>query len=71
MFGRGRSRTNPVEAQAIVDEIAARLRDPATAEDSIGVVCFNIAQRDLILNLVEESDDPGIARAPHSRPTDW
>ncbi|MCL2091914.1 MAG: DUF4011 domain-containing protein [Micrococcales bacterium] len=63
VFGRGRSRTNPVEAQAIVDEIAARLRHPATAGDSIGVVCFNIAQRDLILNLVEESPDLGIQQA--------
>ncbi|GAA1799530.1 DUF4011 domain-containing protein [Planosporangium flavigriseum] len=56
-FDRGASRTNEVEARAVVEEIAARLRDPATAGDSIGVVTFNIQQRDLILNLLEESSD--------------
>jgi hypothetical protein len=57
VFDRGRSRTNEVEADAIVDEIRARLADPATAEDSLGVVCFNIQQRDLILNKLEDSAD--------------
>jgi hypothetical protein len=57
-FDRGRSRTNRVEAQLVVDEIRSRLRDPATAAESIGVVTFNIQQRDLILDLLESSDDP-------------
>ncbi|NJC72603.1 DUF4011 domain-containing protein [Planosporangium thailandense] len=56
-FDRGGTRTNEVEARAVVAEIAARLRDPATADDSIGVVTFNIQQRDLILNLLEDSSD--------------
>jgi len=62
-FARGAARTNEVEARAIVEEIAARLRDPATREESIGVVCFNIQQRDLILNLLEDSSDLLIQRA--------
>lgn len=57
VFGRGRDRTNPVEAQAIVDEILRRLYDPDTQGDSMGVVCFNIQQRDLILDLLENTDD--------------
>jgi Protein of unknown function (DUF4011)/AAA domain len=61
-FDRGRRRTNEVEARAVVAEIARRLHDPATADASIGVVTFNLQQRDLILNLLEESDDELIIR---------
>ncbi|MEV1288777.1 DUF4011 domain-containing protein [Micromonospora sp. NPDC049679] len=57
-YDRGGSRTNEVEARAILDEISRRLHDPATAAQSIGVVTFNIQQRDLILNLLEETPDP-------------
>jgi hypothetical protein len=57
-FDRSASRTNEVEARAIVAEISQRLRDPLTATDSIGVATFNIQQRDLILNLLEDSTDP-------------
>jgi hypothetical protein len=56
-FDRGASRTNEVEARAVVAEIASRLRDPVTEGDSIGVVTFNLQQRDLILNLLEDSSD--------------
>jgi len=62
-FARGAARTNEVEAKAIVDEIGARLRDPATKDESIGVVCFNIQQRDLILDKLEDSADVAIQRA--------
>ncbi|HEX7744893.1 MAG TPA: AAA domain-containing protein, partial [Micromonosporaceae bacterium] len=57
-FDRGGSRTNEIEARAILDEVVRRLHDPATAGQSIGVVTFNIQQRDLILNRLEESPDP-------------
>jgi len=56
-FDRGASRTNEVEAKAVVAEIAQRLRTPGSGH-SIGVVTFNIQQRDLILNLLEDSADP-------------
>ncbi|MCU7728882.1 AAA domain-containing protein [Actinoplanes sp. KI2] len=59
-YDRGGSRDNPREAQAIVAEIQRRVGDPATAGDSIGVVTLNIEQRDLILNLLETSPDPGV-----------
>lgn len=57
-YDRGGSRTNEVEARAILADITRRLHDPATAHHSVGVVTFNIQQRDLILNLLEESADP-------------
>ncbi|WP_433260923.1 DUF4011 domain-containing protein [Micromonospora vinacea] len=57
-YDRGGSRTNEVEARAILADITRRLHDPATASQSVGVVTFNIQQRDLILNLLEESPDP-------------
>ena len=67
-FARGAARTNEVEAQAIVAEIGARLRDPATRDESIGVVCFNIQQRDLILDKLEDSADVAIQRALTAEP---
>ncbi|MET8258208.1 DUF4011 domain-containing protein [Micromonospora sp. NPDC005205] len=57
-YDRGGSRTNEVEALAILADITLRLHDPATSTQSVGVVTFNIQQRDLILNLLEESTDP-------------
>ena len=67
-FDRGASRTNDAEARAIVDEIRARLRNPATKGESIGVVCFNIQQRDLILNMLEESGDLLVQQALTAEP---
>ncbi|RKN47727.1 DUF4011 domain-containing protein [Micromonospora endolithica] len=57
-YDRGGARTNEVEARAILADITRRLHDPATAGQSIGVVTFNIQQRDLILNLLEDDADP-------------
>ncbi len=54
-------RTNRVEADAIVAEIRAHFADPARSGYSVGVVTFNSQQRDLVLNLLEETDDPVIA----------
>lgn len=51
-------RTNPVEASAIVDTVVHRLNDPLTQSESIGIVTFNIQQRDLILDLLDQSTDP-------------
>ncbi|MBW6439258.1 DUF4011 domain-containing protein [Actinoplanes hulinensis] len=57
-YERGGRRTNEVEAREIVAEISRRLRAPTTQASSIGVVTFNLPQRDLILNMLEESTDP-------------
>ncbi len=56
-YARGAARTNEVEAEAIVVEIGKRLRTQLHAQESIGVVTFNVQQRDLILNKLEESED--------------
>ncbi|MDR2015741.1 MAG: DUF4011 domain-containing protein [Azoarcus sp.] len=56
-FLRGEE-TNPIEARALVEELAARLHDPAKRDESLGVLCLNTAQRDLILDMLEESGDP-------------
>ncbi len=58
VYQKGTSRTNPVEAQAVVDEVVSRLlaAGPDSADaGSIGVVTFNQAQQQLILDLFEEA----------------
>jgi hypothetical protein len=56
-FARGGTRTNEVEADAIVEEICTRLKADPHTKESIGVVTFNVQQRDLILNKLEERED--------------
>lgn len=59
--GARAARVNRAEADAVVEEIGALLRqDP---ERSIGVVAFNIQQRDLVLDLLEGSGDPLVEAA--------
>jgi len=53
VYDKGVSRTNRREAEAIADEIARRLRDPKLREQSIGVVTFNLAQQNLIEDLLD------------------
>lgn len=62
-FDRGATRTNRVEAEEIVATIARRLANPATSGQSIGVVTFNIQQRELIRDLLEASPDLQIQSA--------
>ena len=51
-FDRGKTRTNRVEAEKVVDEIVRRItEDP---NKSLGVVTFNISQQNLIDDLVSE-----------------
>lgn len=60
-FDRGKTRTNEAEANAIVNAISLRLnRDP---DASIGVITFNTEQRDLILDLLEQSTEETIRTA--------
>ncbi len=51
---KGRGRTNPPEAQAVVSEIVRRLKDPELSELSIGVVAMNAEQQRLIENLLDD-----------------
>lgn len=60
--GSGALGTNPVEARAIVDSVIRRVNSPLTCKDSLGVVTFNVPQRDLVLDLLEECGDPLVTR---------
>ena len=50
-FDRGKKRTNRIEAEAVVNAVAAHAA--ASPNQSLGVVTFSIAQRDLISELLE------------------
>ncbi|MEM9415781.1 MAG: DUF3320 domain-containing protein [Planctomycetota bacterium] len=53
-YDRGRTCTNPKEAQALVDELVARLKTYDTdSYQSIGVVTFSMAQQVLIEDLLD------------------
>jgi hypothetical protein len=56
-YDRGKTSTNRAEAEAIVQELASRLKNPdaSTANRSLGVVTFNMAQANLIQDLFEDA----------------
>lgn len=53
-FDRGKGRVNEGEAKAIVAEIRRRYEDPKLAEQTVGVITFNISQQALIEDLLQE-----------------
>lgn len=53
VYDKSKSRTNRIEAEALVGEMVRRLLDPVLSAVSIGVVTFSQAQRDLISDLLE------------------
>lgn len=55
--------TNSAEIDAILKYLAQRLKDPATQNDSIGIVTFNVKQKDEIETRLDKSTDPDIQRA--------
>ena len=59
-FDSGKTRTNRVEAEAVINEIVSRAHDPVLSKYSVGVVTFNIQQQTLIEDLLDEaaSKDP-------------
>ena len=63
-FDRGKSRTNRAEAQAVLDELLRRYRDPVLSKQSIGVVTINISQQHLIDDLLSEAcaKDPALEK---------
>ena len=63
VFDRGKSRTNDVEARAIVAEVIRRLNDPRSKTQSIGVVTFNQQQQNLIATKLESCGDDAVAEA--------
>lgn len=57
-FDHGRSRTNPIEADAIVADVVRRVHDPFLSRFSIGVVTLNMEQRKLITQKLLDTEDP-------------
>ncbi|MFA5044972.1 MAG: DUF3320 domain-containing protein [Paludibacter sp.] len=53
-YDKGKSRQNKAEAQAVVDEIARRLKDETLRKKSIGVVTFSSVQQSLIEDLLSD-----------------
>ncbi|MDR1040752.1 MAG: DUF4011 domain-containing protein [Deltaproteobacteria bacterium] len=64
--GKGGSRTNPIEAEAVAADVISLLRSPESARDgfSVGVVTFNAPQQELIENILERERlaDPSLER---------
>lgn len=65
--GRGVLRTNRVEAQTIVDEVIRRFAAAGDTAPSIGIITFNVQQRDLIDNMLRDASDERIGRALDER----
>jgi hypothetical protein len=62
--GKGKTlRTNRVEADAIVGDVARRFEQSPEAVPSLGIITFNAQQRDLIDNLLRDSADERVVRA--------
>lgn len=53
-YDKGKSRTNRGEAEALVAELVARLRNGSGPRYSYGVVTFSLAQQQLVENLLDE-----------------
>lgn len=54
VYAKGKSRTNEIEARAVVKEVVDRLRNPVTRHHSIGVVTLNSEQQRLIEDLLDQ-----------------
>ena len=54
-YDKGRTRSNPAEAKAIVDEVLRRLSDPELSKRSIGVVSFSKVQQNLIDDMLSDA----------------
>ncbi|MFG1461744.1 DUF3320 domain-containing protein [Xanthobacter sp. DSM 24535] len=59
IYDRGKSRTNPVEARAVVAEAVARMRACLKLEDkarpTLGIITFNTQQQSLIMDLLDQA----------------
>ena len=54
IYDRGRTRTNEIEAEEVVQEVKRRLMDFKEQQKSIGIVTFNASQKNLIDKKLEE-----------------
>jgi len=55
VYAQGRSRTNEIEAKAVVAEVVRRLNDPQLSQLSIGIVTLNSEQQRLIEDLLDQA----------------
>ena len=53
IYARGKGRTNPIEAQAVVAALVAHLTDPKRKAQSLGIVTLNAEQQRLIEDLLD------------------
>lgn len=53
-YDKGKSRTNPGEARALVDELVRRLLNPQEDRRSYGIVTFSMAQQQLVEDLLDQ-----------------
>lgn len=70
VYERGGERVNRKEAQAVVDEVVRRLKDPVLAKQSMGIVTFSVVQQALIEKLLNEAKagDEGVEAALQNLP---
>lgn len=54
-YDRGRTKQNRAEAEAVIEEMIRRLRDPELRKYSMGVVTFSSIQQTLIEDLLEDA----------------
>ena len=59
-FDHGATKTNSVEADAIIADVVRRAHDPALSQLSMGIVALNLPQADLIKERLEQLQDPAI-----------
>lgn len=62
VYAKGTTRTNPIEARALVAEVVRRLKDPQLHHLSLGVVTMNAEQQRLIEDLLDQErrSDPSL-----------
>lgn len=56
-YDKGGKRSNKAEAEAIVNEIVRRLRNPELTKKSIGVISFSVVQQSLIEDILQDRLD--------------
>ncbi|MDE6310791.1 MAG: DUF4011 domain-containing protein [Muribaculaceae bacterium] len=56
-YDKGGKRNNRAEAEAIVEEVVRRLRDPELRKQSIGIISFSVVQQALIEDLLQDRLD--------------
>ena len=59
-FDHGSSRTNRIEAAALIEEVVKRLDDPTTTDLTFGIITLNLQQRHLIESLLDNHSHPKV-----------